>query len=89
MVLGGRYMVLIAVIVGYILGVIPFILPKILTLKDEKQSSKEMENYYKNQENILNEWLNGKEEVVTQTNEIDQEDMFKEYVTGKETMKGD
>lgn len=82
-------MVLIAVIVGYILGVIPFILPKILTLKDEKQSSKEMENYYKNQENILNEWLNGKEEVVTQTNEIDQEDMFKEYVTGKETMKGD
>lgn len=82
-------MVLIAVIVGYILGVIPFILPKILTLKEEKQSSKEMENYYKNQENILNEWLNGKEDEVTQTNEIDQEDMFKEYVTGKETRKGD
>ncbi len=82
-------MVLIAVIVGYILGVIPFILPKILNLKEEKQSSKEMENYYKNQENILNEWLNGKEDEVTQTNEIDQEDMFKEYVTGKETRKGD
>jgi len=82
-------MVLIAVIVGYILGVIPFILPKILNLKEEKQSSKEMENYYKNQENILNEWLNGKEDKVTQTNEIDQEDMFKEYVTGKETRKGD
>lgn len=82
-------MVLIAVIVGYILGVIPFILPKILNLKEEKQSSKEMENYYKNQENILNEWLNGKEDEVTQTNEIDQEDMFKEYVTGKETKKGD
>lgn len=82
-------MILIAVIVGYILGVIPFILPKILSLKEEKQSSKEMENYYKNQENILNEWLNGKEDEVTQTNEIDQEDMFKEYVTGKETRKGD
>lgn len=82
-------MVLVAVIVGYILGVIPFILPKILNLKEEKQSSKEMENYYKNQENILNEWLNGKEDEVTQTNEIDQEDMFKEYVTGKETRKGD
>lgn len=82
-------MVLIAVIVGYILGVIPFILPKILNLKEEKQSSKEMENYYKNQENMLNEWLNGKEDEVTQTNEIDQEDMFKEYVTGKETRKGD
>ena len=82
-------MILIAVMVGYILGVIPFILPKILSLKEEKQSSKEMENYYKNQENILNEWLNGKEDEVTQTNEIDQEDMFKEYVTGKETRKGD
>lgn len=81
-------MILIAVIVGYILGVIPFILPKILSLKEEKQSSQEMENYYKNQENILNEWLNGKEETI-QTNEIDQEAMFKEYVTGKETKKGD
>lgn len=82
-------MVLVAVIVGYILGVIPFILPKILSLKEEKQSSKEMENYYRNQENILNEYLNGISTETTQTNEIDQEDMFKEYVTGKETRKGD
>lgn len=82
-------MVLIAVIVGYILGVIPFILPKILNLKEEKQFSKEMENYYRNQENILNEYLNGISTETTQTNEIDQEDMFKEYVTGKETRKGD
>lgn len=82
-------MILIAVIVGYILGVIPFILPKILSLKEEKQSSKEMENYYRNQENILNEYLNGISTETTQTNEIDQEDMFKEYVTGKETRKGD
>ena len=82
-------MILIAVIVGYILGVIPFILPKILNLKEEKQSSKEMENYYRNQENILNEYLNGISTETTQTNEIDQEDMFKEYVTGKETRKGD
>ena len=81
-------MVLIAVVIGYILGVIPFIIPKIFSAKEEKQSSKEMENYYKNQENILNEWLNGKENEATQTNEIDQEDMFKEYVTGKETRKG-
>ena len=82
-------MILITVIVGYILGVIPFILPKILNLKEEKQSSKEMENYYKNQESILNEWLNGKKDETAQTNEIDQEDMFKEYVTGKETTKGE
>ena len=80
---------MIAVIVGYILGIVPFIIPKLFNIKEEKMSNKEMEDYYKNQENILNEWLNGKEDEVTQTNEIDQEAMFKEYVTGKETKKGD
>lgn len=82
-------MVLIAVIVGYILGVIPFILPKILDLKQEKQSSKEVEDYYKNQENILNEYLNGISGETVKTNQIDQEDIFKEYLTGKETKRGD
>lgn len=82
-------MVLIAVIVGYILGVIPFILPKILDLKQEKQSSKEIEDYYKNQENILNEYLNGISNATVKTNQIDQEDIFKEYLTGKETKRGD
>lgn len=82
-------MVLIAVIVGYILGVIPFILPKILDLKQEKQSSKEIEDYYKNQENILNEYLNGISGETVKTNQIDQEDIFKEYLTGKETKRGD
>lgn len=81
-------MVLIAVVIGYILGIIPFIVPKLFSIKEEKQSNKEMENYYKNQEDILNEWLNGKEDKVNQTNEINQEDIFKEYVTGKEVKKG-
>lgn len=81
-------MVLIAVVIGYILGIIPFIVPKLFSVKEEKQSNKEMENYYKNQENILNEWLNGKEDEVNQTNEITQEDIFKEYITGKEVKKG-
>ena len=82
-------MVLIAVIIGYILGIIPFIVPKLFSIKEEKQSNKEMENYYKNQENILNEWLNGKEEVEAQEKGINQEDIFKEYITGQETRKGD
>ena len=81
-------MVLIAVVIGYLLGIIPFIVPKLFSIKEEKQSNKEVEDYYKNQENILNEWLNGKEDKVNQTNEINQEDIFKEYVTGKEVKKG-
>lgn len=82
-------MVLIAVVIGYILGAIPFIIPKIFSIKQEKQSNKEMENYYKNQENILNEWLNGKEKVEAQDKGINQEDIFKEYITGQETRKGE
>lgn len=81
-------MILIAVVIGYLLGIIPFILPKLFSIKEEKQSNKEMEDYYKNQENILNEWLNGKEDEINQTNDINQEDIFKEYVTGKEVKKG-
>ena len=81
-------MILIAVVIGYLLGIIPFIVPKLFSIKEEKQSNKEMEDYYKNQENILNEWLNGKEDKVNQTNEINQEDIFKDYVTGKEVKKG-
>lgn len=81
-------MILIAVIIGYILGTIPFIVSKLFSIKEEKQSNKEMEDYYKNQENILNEWLNGREDKVNQTNDINQEDIFKEYVTGKEVKKG-
>lgn len=81
-------MILIAVVIGYLLGIIPFIVPKLFSIKEEKQSNKEVEDYYKNQENILNEWLNGKEDKVNQTNEINQEDIFKEYVTGKEVKKG-
>lgn len=80
-------MILIAVIVGYLLGIIPFIVPKLFKTKEEEQSNKEMENYYKNQEDILNEWLNGKDE--TQSSGISQEDIFQEYITGKEVRKGE
>lgn len=86
---GGENMILIliAVIIGYMLGIIPFIIPKMFNEKEEKQSNKKIEEYYKNQENILNEWLNGKEN--QNDDGINQEDIFKEYITGKETMKGE
>lgn len=79
-------MILIAVIVGYLLGIIPFIVPKLFKTKEE-QSNKQMEDYYKNQEDILNEWLNEKEK--TQSNGISQEEIFQEYITGQETRKGE
>lgn len=82
-------MILIAIVIGYLLGIIPFIVPKLFSIKEEKQSNKEMEDYYKNQENILNEWLNGKNESETQDSGINQEDIFKEYITGQETRKGE
>lgn len=82
-------LILIAVVIGYILGIVPFIVPKIFNIKEEKQSNKELEGYYKNQENILNEWLNGKEKVEIQDNMVNQEDIFKEYITGQEVKKGE
>ena len=88
---------LVAVVIGYILGIIPFVVLNILIINGKKESEKEetdkekveekLYNYYKNQEDILNEWLNGsinKED----DNEINQEDIFKEYVTGKTVKKG-
>ena len=42
-------MILVAVVIGYILGVIPFIIPKIFNEREEEQSNKEIEDYYKNQ----------------------------------------
>ena len=88
---------LVAVVIGYILGIIPFVVLNILIINGKKESEKEetdkekveekLYNYYKNQEDILNEWLNGsinKED----DNEINQEDIYKEYVTGKTVKKG-
>lgn len=78
-------MVLIAVIIGYLLGIAPFMVPKILELihckKEEKQSKEEKTT----QEQILDEWLNGERKKVTQTTQINQEDILKEYLTGIET----
>ena len=76
-------MILIAVIVGYILGVMPFVLPKIIELINTKTKKLEEVKEDKEQKEIFDEWLNG-----PRTKQVNQEDIYNEYVTGKETVKG-
>ena len=73
-------MILIAVIVGYILGIAPFIFPKILDAKKEMPENVSSEDI-KTQNEIFDEWLNGPK--------LNQEDLYKEYMTGEETRKGE
>lgn len=77
---------IIAVIVGYILGIAPFVVPKIIELKDNKKQEIENKKESKSQEDILYEWLNGKTE--EDTKKVNQQDIYEEYVTGK-TTKGE
>ena len=77
---------IIAVIAGYILGIAPFVVPKIIELKDNKKQEIENKKESKSQEDILYEWLNGKTE--EDTKKVNQQDIYEEYVTGK-TTKGE
>ena len=81
-------MILVAVIVGYILGVMPFIVPKILEKKEEQIELKKGEEEYKTQKEIFDEWLNGTKEN-RNDNKVNQEDIYKEYITGQESAKGE
>lgn len=77
-------MILIAVIVGYILGITPLILLKIIDNKEVKIKENKESEEYKEQQEIFDEWMNGpKKEETT----INQEDIINEYFTGKETVK--
>lgn len=78
-------MILIAVIVGYILGIAPFIMQKVINNKEQKvEENKEVENY-KAQQEIFDEWLNGPK----RNDGINQQDIINEYLTGQETVKGE
>ena len=81
-------MILVAVVVGYILGVMPFIVPKILEKKEEQIEFKKGEEEYKTQKEIFDEWLNGTKENRNE-NKVNQEDIYKEYITGQESAKGE
>lgn len=78
-------MILIAVIVGYILGITPLIVLKMINNKEVKIKENKEAEEYKEQQEIFDEWLNGpKKEETT----INQEDIINEYLTGQETVKG-
>lgn len=81
-------MILTAVIVGYFLGVAPFVLPKIIELIKEERVEKEIKNTQIKEEStqaeILDEWFNGPKE-----KRVNQEDIYNEYITGKEVAKGE
>ena len=66
-------MVLIAVVVGYALGIAPFIYKTIT----ERTNKKEEENKQTSAEQIFNEWLNGPDKQNQEPN------IYDEYVTGE------
>lgn len=74
-------MILVAVIVGYILGAMPFVMPKIFELIKTRTKKVEETKEDKEQKEIFDEWLNGPKQV-------NQADIYNEYITGKETVKG-
>ena len=76
-------MILIAVIVGYVLGIAPFVVPKIIEIRSNKTQKQVKTEEYKSQEEILDEWLNGANE------KVNQQDICNEYLTGKITEKGE
>lgn len=82
-------MILLAVIVGYILGIAPFVVPKIVEMKQNKtkREVEVQEQEDKTTTEIINEWLNGPQK--EEENKVTQQDIYNEYVTGKVTPKGD
>ena len=66
-------MVLIAVVVGYVLGIAPFIYKTIVEKTDKKEATEKQASA----EQIFNEWLNGPEKTNQEIN------IYDEYMTGE------
>lgn len=79
-------MILIAVIVGYVLGIAPFVVPKILEIVQTKRNEQESQEDEKKELEIYDEWLNGPKQ---EKNLKNQEDIYQEYISGQEVVKGD
>jgi len=73
-------MVLVAVIIGYILGVAPVVLYFLWQNRNMK-SLKVFEKEEAETKNIINEWLYGKQEK-NDKKEVSQEEIFNEYMGG-------
>ena len=79
-------MILIAVIVGYILGIAPFAVPNILEIVQNKRNEQESQKDERKELEIFDEWLNGPKK---EKNLKNQEDIYQEYISGQEVVKGD
>lgn len=88
-------MILLAVVIGYVLGVMPFAIPKAIETKQNKVKEESKIKEDRTQAEIIDEWLNGvvnksKEELEEiDDNTVNQQDIYNEYITGKITPKGD
>ena len=86
-------MILLAVIIGYILGITPFIIPKIIEIYKSRKEGETKTQESKEQAEIFDEWLNGPKDnpdyKENNSNKVNQEDIYKEYITGIATPKGD
>ena len=80
-------MEILAVVIGYILGIIPFVFPKILEFRRTKIKKENEVEEEKTQAEIFDEWLNGAKKQEEKV--INQQDIYNEYMTGEETMKGE
>lgn len=80
-------MILVAVIIGYLLGIAPFIIPKIIERIDRKaEKAEEIEQKEKDEKEqieILDEWLNGAKQGINEPRQVNQQEIFEEYMTGK------
>lgn len=74
-------MILVSVIIGYLLGVLPFLVYFLITL-DIRFRKKD--NSSSDVDSLLNEWLNGKP---NEEKSITPNDLYEEYITGKESTK--
>lgn len=78
-------MILLAVGLGYILGVAPFITYYLIKQKENKVEEVKQESKEKEMQEIFDEYINGTKKAETKPEDrINQMDMYKEYVTGIE-----
>lgn len=80
-------MILLAVIVGYILGMAPYVVPKIVELIQSRVKRDIAAQEDKTTAEIADEWLNGPQQ--DKEDKITQQDIYNEYITGNVTPKGD
>lgn len=89
-------MILVAVIVGYVLGSAPIIYKEIKEIIKSKQEENLNEKSLKEKQELLDEWLNGPKKAETdETNNnqsdkgVNQVDIYNEYITGNVSSRED